>query len=61
MFLFPSQFLWHAIEAWEPVQMHAGDVISPGRISWAWYTEKAAAEWVDGMTAEQLEVDWVVD
>jgi hypothetical protein len=41
--------------------MVAGDIILPGRTSWAWYTKRAAAEWVDGMTAEELKVDWFVD
>jgi nitric oxide synthase oxygenase domain/subunit len=61
MFLFLGQFFWHAIEAWEPLQMDVGDIMLPGGIFWAWYTERAAAEWVDGMTADKLKVDWVVD
>jgi 2-polyprenyl-6-methoxyphenol hydroxylase-like FAD-dependent oxidoreductase len=61
--LFPSHKLWHGVTDWQPTAMTPKDLTVPGRISWVWYTEKRAAEWVAHMTKEELNglvADWIV-
>jgi hypothetical protein len=52
MAIFASDLLYHAVSEWSPKKMQPGDQLTPGRVSWAFYTEQAVADFI---TAHGLE------